>query len=128
MIVFGGSCNECSFNAVCSHLKTLWDGSKYVRVPAICRAMNGITYYHDSDMPEEPTDWYLWQDMFLKRTGEIIIYGREQFILCDSEPTVVVHNVSRVASVKEMASKVLKPGPLKSVYADTTQAQGDLFG
>ena len=129
MIVFGGSCEQCDFNSSCTHQKLLWDGEQYVMLPAICRTTEGDTYYHKGYLKpvEEPMDWFLWAT--IKKKGWVI-YGREQFIRADSwcDNNKSSHLVAEPKEKEDPPpQRPLKLGPLKSVYADTTQLQGDLF-
>ena len=135
MVQWDKSCADCSWDAVCTHKKILWNGKEYVYLTACCRSIDGRTYI-PSSFPNEPLDWFLWGTIIPRK---LQVYGRSQFIpadgplleLSDSHSRSTAYRASKVLS-SAMAPKerdpVAKPlVGLKSVYNNSEDTQGSLF-
>lgn len=134
MEIWGKTCADCNWDAVCTHKKILWDGKEYQYVTAMCRAINGLTFV-PSSLPYEPQDWYLW----LTIDKRLKIYGREQMVpITEDDNRLVVdsprpshHRTPEVlSSTVDLPQRNTMARPLvglKTVYETTDNSQGSLF-
>jgi hypothetical protein len=96
---------------------------------AICRTTTGLTYYHKgytvtasaSASASEPTDWMKWEELKVIKER---VYGREQFILADTDDN---SGSCFSSNTRTISVPSIKGPKLASVYKQEETSQQSLF-